>query len=271
MGLFRHEAVAIDPRTGFAYETEDCSPNSGFYRFRPHDRSGRIGSLEAGGALEMLKVVGAPGADLRAALAGDAYDVEWAAIADPALLPDDAVGALLYFGPSGPYRQGEAGGGARFARLEGCWYSAGSIWFVDTTGGATGEGALWRYDSPETTGVATGRLTAVYVAEGRPGGDNPDNVTVSPRGGLVLCEDGGNPEGTKLLGVTADGLAFSFAVNQIQLSTSPPGRPAIAPGDYRPREFAGACFDPTGRWLFVNNYFPGITFAISGPWARGPL
>lgn len=271
MGLFKHEAVAIDPRTGFAYETEDNSPNSGLYRYRPNDLSGRIGSFEAGGTLEMLKVVGTAGADLRGAFAGETYEVEWAAIPDPALLPDDAVGVILYSGPSGPYRQGSDNGGARFARLEGCWYDSGSIWFVDTSGGAMGSGALWRYEPPETTGGSHGRLTAVYVAEGRPGGDNPDNVTVSPRGGLVLCEDGGNADGTRLLGVTPDGVSFTFAVSQIEFASSPPGRPAIAAGNYRSIEFAGACFDPTGRWLFVNNYNPGITFAISGPWARGPL
>ncbi len=42
-------------------------------------------------------------------------------------------------------------------------------------------------------------------------------------------------------------------------------------GDQRGAEFAGACFDPTGRILFVNNYTPGITFAITGPWGRGNL
>ena len=42
-------------------------------------------------------------------------------------------------------------------------------------------------------------------------------------------------------------------------------------GDHRGNEFAGACFDPTGRYLFVNIQTPGITFAITGPWARGPL
>ena len=30
-------------------------------------------------------------------------------------------------------------------------------------------------------------------------------------------------------------------------------------------------FDPTGRYLFVNVQTPGITFAITGPWAKGPL
>lgn len=44
-----------------------------------------------------------------------------------------------------------------------------------------------------------------------------------------------------------------------------------APGDYRGFEFCGACWDPTGRTLFVNVETPGITFAITGPWLRGPL
>ncbi|HSJ96156.1 MAG TPA: alkaline phosphatase PhoX, partial [Myxococcota bacterium] len=113
MGLFKHEAVAIDPLTGFAYETEDNSPNSGFYRYRPDQPGGGIGSLEAGGALDMLKVVDVDGADLRIPMAGQEFEVEWVPVPDPALLPDDAVGILLYGGPSGPYRQGEAAGGAR--------------------------------------------------------------------------------------------------------------------------------------------------------------
>ena len=40
---------------------------------------------------------------------------------------------------------------------------------------------------------------------------------------------------------------------------------------YRGNEFCGGCFDPTGRYLFVNIQTPGITFAITGPWANGSL
>jgi secreted PhoX family phosphatase len=36
-------------------------------------------------------------------------------------------------------------------------------------------------------------------------------------------------------------------------------------------EFCGACFDPAGKYLFVNAQEPGISYAISGPWQRGPL
>jgi hypothetical protein len=72
------------------------------------------------------------------------------------------------------------------------------------------------------------------------------------------------------VGVTPEGVAYPFAVNQLVLDASPPGR-NVFPGDYRGAEWAGCCFDPSGRWLFANIYTPGVTFAISGPWARGPL
>ncbi len=36
-------------------------------------------------------------------------------------------------------------------------------------------------------------------------------------------------------------------------------------------EFAGACFSPDGAWLFVNLQSVGVTFAITGPFAAGPL
>ena len=81
---------------------------------------------------------------------------------------------------------------------------------------------------------------------------SPDNVTVTPRGGLLLCEDGRGRD--RLQGLTPSGRTFSFARN------------LLSDG-----EFTGATFDPAGRWLFVNVQRPGVTFAITGPWGRGPL
>jgi secreted PhoX family phosphatase len=260
----------VDPRTGFVYETEDATGHSGFYRFRPHDPNGRVGSLEAGGVLEVLRVVGQDGADLRQPAPGDCYEVAWVPIDDPAYLPPEAEGQILYDGPSGPYAQALDRGGATFHRLEGCWYHQGSIWFTDTTGGADGNGVVWRYE-PATDPDAPGLLHAFFVAESSSASNNIDNLTVSPRGGIVCCEDGGTPEGVRLVGFTRDGASFSFAVNQVNLPDGVPGRPAITRGDYRSVEWAGACFDPSGRWLFANLYRPGITVAITGPWARGPL
>ena len=111
-------------------------------------------------------------------------------------------------------------------------------------------------------------LTELRLVFESPGADllvMPDNLVVSPRGGLVLCEDGGaNP---CMHGLTRDGKIVRFARNNTVLSGE---RSGIA-GDFRSREFAGATFSPDGRWLFVNMQSPGITYAITGPWERGIL
>jgi uncharacterized protein len=60
-----HEAPAVDPGTGHVYVTEDNWPNTGFDRFIPNVRQRRIGALGQGGRLEMLKVFGTHGAELR--------------------------------------------------------------------------------------------------------------------------------------------------------------------------------------------------------------
>jgi secreted PhoX family phosphatase len=120
-------------------------------------------------------------------------------------------------------------------------------------------------------------LTAIYVSPNELAMDSPDNITLSPRGGLVVCEDGGGIlrnegsrlSGTRMLGIKPNGESFVFAENIMQLAGSPGGQPQIPAGDYRGSEFAGACFDPTGRYLFVNIQTPGVTFSITGPWAQG--
>ena len=109
-------------------------------------------------------------------------------------------------------------------------------------------------------------------------GDNIDNITVSPRGGILLCENGDGITdeyrfGSRLLGITADGDSFTFAKNNIDLTledTVAAGK-RIEPDYYRAAEWAGACFDPGGEVLFVNIQVPGITLAIWGPWDRGNL
>jgi secreted PhoX family phosphatase len=135
-----------------------------------------------------------------------------------------------------------------------------------------GEGAVWEYDPKEQL------LRAIFVAGSQQVGDNIDNITVSPRGGILLCENGDGVTdeyglGSRLLGLTPDGDSFAFAKNNIDLAledTVGAGK-RVEPDDYRDAEFAGACFDPTGEVLFVNIQVPGITFAIWGPWERGNL
>ena len=275
MGLFRHEAAAVDPRTGIVYLTEDNGSHSGFFRFLPKDRSPRIGALEAGGALQMLCVKGRPNANLADIEGGDAFDIEWVAIADPDHDPEEleaqgkSLSKVMGGGKSGPYLQGEAAGGARFHRGEGCWYYGGLIYWVDTTGGEARAGSVWAYDPTAE------RMTAIYVSPSADEADAPDNITVSKTGTIILCEDGGGDRnllggyarGTRLLRVDGNGVVRVMGENNMNIAEAIPGKPMIEPDDYRGSEWAGATFSPDGRTLFVNIQSPGVTFAITGPWA----
>lgn len=278
MGFMEHEAVAVDPRTSRVYLTEDNPSHSGFYQFRPVDPSSRVGSLERGGTLHMLKIRGQPNRDLRRVRAGEVFPVEWVAVDEPDADPEgfrapDGFPAIEGSGRSGPYLQGEDAGGARFSRGEGCWYANGIIYFVDTTGGDAGKGSVFAYDP------AAESLHVLFVSPDAVTADNPDNITVSPAGGILVCEDGGGTRnwlgriqiGTRLIGIGPDGDSWAFAENNMIIDSALPDRPAIEPGDYRGREWCGACFDPHGKYLFANIQTPGVTFAITGPWSRGPL
>jgi secreted PhoX family phosphatase len=251
MGRFSHEAVALDPRTGYVYETEDAGSSSGFYRFVPHVR----GRLEHGGRLSMLKVKGTANANLGASYPdGTKFRVQWVPIATP---DNPAAGTPGNF----VWSQGQALGAATFARLEGCWYGNDRKIYVVSTNGGIGQGQIWEYSPEDETIALLFQSPDALVL------NNPDNITVSPRGGLVLCEDGGGEE--FLHGLTVDGEIFQFAKNTVVLREA---HNAFVPaGNYSGSEWAGACFSPNGKWLFANIQSPGITFAITGPWRDGAL
>ena len=240
MGRFVHEAVCVDPGSGAVYETEDTH-TAGLYRFWPKAR----GHLAAGGWLQMLAVAGQPHYDTRKGQhPGRGLPVHWVPIDDP-----DPKSAGT--DPSAVFNQGRARGGATFGRLEGCFWHGGRAVIVSTNGGDAGLGQVWEY-WPGGGGGGEGWLKLIFESHSPAVMQMPDNVTATPRGGLILCEDGAGPD--RLLGFTPDGQVFDFAWNRFSVG-----------------EFAGATFSPDGRWLFVNVQDPGATFAITGPWNRGPL
>lgn len=248
MGRFVHEAVAVDPETGIVYETED-QLTAGLYRYVPKER----GLLAKGGRLEMLKIEGRQRYDTRTKQdVGRAMKVEWVEIDRP----DD---------PGNPnalavYYQGVLKGGATFGRLEGAWYGDGRIFVVSTNGGDARLGQVWAYDPKER------ELTLIFESPSPLVARNIDNVTVSARGALVICEDGG-PQPQRVHALTRDGKIFPIAQNNLVLAGEKNG----FKGDFRTREFAGSTFSPDGRWLFVNAQSPGVTFAITGDWAAGGI
>lgn len=241
MGRFVHEAIAVDPKTGIVYLTEDQG-TAGLYRFLPKRR----GQLSAGGRLQMLMVTKRSQADLRTQqTVGKKLNVTWTDIPDPDPVAADTDTLAVY-------KQGLARGAATFARLEGIWYGDGSIWFTSTSGGNNKLGQVWQYTPQGRDG---GILKLIFESPEEAVLDMPDNLCFSPRGGLVICEDGHNEQFVR--GLTKQGQIFDFAKN-------------MTPG-YEGKEFAGVCFSPDGSTLFLNLQTPGITLAIWGPWQRGAL
>ena len=275
MGRFRHEAVAVDPHSGIVYMTEDDAGKAGFYRYVPHAKEGRPGSLAQGGTLQMARVIGRHNANLADAAVGRTHSIDWIDIAEPdADRGAAAAGGKTLDNASGPFRQGWAQGALRMNRGEGIAYHDGKIYVMDTTGGAVQTGAMWELD------LAQQQLRCIYASRGTLFGNMGDNITVSPRGGLVICEDANSTAvdeygpGERLMGLTTKGEIFMFAKNNYEFDAETLRRAGKSPqhaGNKRDSEFCGACFDPSGKYLFVNAQEPGITYAIWGPWQRGPL
>ncbi|HVG38684.1 MAG TPA: alkaline phosphatase PhoX, partial [Pyrinomonadaceae bacterium] len=244
MGRFIHEAVAVDPKTGVVYLTEDNSP-AGFYRFLPK----RARRLAAGGTLQMLTVKGEPEYDTRTKQKpGAVFAATWVTIDNPD--PEEAD-----TDESAVCRQGLKKGAAIFARLEGCFpWRSGKIYFASTNGGDKKGGQIWLYE-PE--GRDTGQLRLVFESPDRAVLDMPDNICLGPRSDLLyLCEDsdygaagGGTPENYVRI-LTPSGRIADFARN-------------VTPG-FAASEFAGATFTPDGKTLFVNLQGAGVTLAIWG-------
>ncbi|MFN0198415.1 MAG: alkaline phosphatase PhoX [Planctomycetaceae bacterium] len=242
MGRFVHEAVAVDPKTSIVYQTED-EGDGALYRFIPNEPE----KLAAGGKLQVLKVRDKPSLDTRNWIdgshniaVGQLLDVEW--------LDLDDVEA-----PNGDLRHRSFdAGGARFARGEGIWYSPEGIFIACTSGGIEKKGQIWKYIPSPHEGTADeqkapGRLELFIEPNDSALVENADNLTVSPWGDLMVCEDRTGDE-VRLVGVTPQGKLYTFAHSHMRT------------------EFAGAVFSPDGSTLFVNMQGKGFTLAITGPW-----
>ncbi|MBX6768866.1 MAG: DUF839 domain-containing protein, partial [Actinomadura rubrobrunea] len=252
MGRFQHEAVAIDPRDGVVYETEDAfqAPFGLFYRFLPRRPRGGFGSLRAGGRLEAMRVPDVP--DLSVVREpGTVFErIEWVKVPDP--LARQTPVRLQDFGRRGI---------THAQKLEGCYWGGDRVYFVSSYArsreGSSADhfGQVWSYEP------ARRRLTLVLVfgpdTDVRAPGDSPDNICLAPQGGLMVCEDGDGAQ--HVFGVTRSRKVYPMARNRQNIGT-----------DAEPEwgEFAGVTFSPNGRTMFVNVYEPGTTFAITGPWRR---
>ncbi|MDZ4361887.1 alkaline phosphatase PhoX [Brevundimonas sp.] len=247
MGRFDHEAVCIDPSTGIAYLTED--DNAGlFYRFIPTT----AGKLAEGGRLQAMAFKDKMGADSRNQDAaarewavGDWREVVWIDMEDVESPNDDLR------------KRGHAAGAALVARGEGIFFDKSDMYLTATSGGPLRRGQILRYAPSSIEGQPgeadqSGRIQLFVESEDIRTMNMGDNLVVAPWGHLIVCEDNYSDDiRNHLKGVTPEGRVYTI------------GRNVFAGNS----EFAGACFSPDGSVLFVNIMYPGITFAIRGPWS----
>ena len=74
----------------------------------------------------------------------------------------------------------------------------------------------------------------------------PDNICVAPWGEVFMAEDGDGDNYVRVLAPTGE--IYDFARNA-----------------HSDSEFAGVCFSPDGKTMFVNIQGDGITLAVRGP------
>lgn len=242
MGRFNHEAIAVDPKSGIVYQSEDRGDGL-FYRFIPDVP----GKLAEGGRLQALVVRGSKGYDTRnwafiqsKMPVGQRFAVEWIDMDEIDSPKDD----LRY--------RGHVAGAARFARGEGMWYGNDEIYLACTNGGAKLAGQVFRYIPSPVEGTAAeasqpGELELFLEPNDTELLESCDNLTVAPWGHLVIVEDGNDTD--HIRGVTPNGEIYTIARNV-----------------YNDSEMAGPCFAPDGKTLFLNIQVPGMTLAVVGPW-----
>ncbi|MEM1083383.1 MAG: alkaline phosphatase PhoX [Verrucomicrobiota bacterium] len=240
LGRFRHEAVALDPATGILYLTEDRSDGL-LYRFVP-DKPKDF----TAGKLQALVIEGKAKADTRNydprsswPKEGEAMKVTWIDLEDTHAPKDD-----LRF-------RGFEDGAARFARGEGIHHTDDGIFICCTDGGPSRRGQIFQL-KPSGDADKADTLVLFLQSEENDILTNGDNLCPAPWGDLVVCEDLIDPsfaEHSNVQCVTPEGKIHTLARNARDKS-----------------EFAGSCFSPDGKWLFVNLQSHGLTLAITGPW-----
>jgi secreted PhoX family phosphatase len=267
-GRFAHEAAAW--RDGVLYLTEDrgISPDAAlgaigacFYRFIPDRKQFPSSNLAfTGGQLQALKLAGEFHANMDfGRTIGFPNPVEWVTIDAPDHDDDTDDNRDRLAGMTATRIQAQDKGAAYFDRLEGAWATGSGptarIYFDCTTGGPANLGQVWEYDPTRSI------ITLIYESANPLTLRNPDNMVIVPETrDILLCEDTYGDQSIR--GLTRRGEIYDFA-RTITNST----------------EWCGACFDPVGHTLYVNQQGargmlpdgpPGaraVTYAIYGPFA----
>ncbi|MEZ4231315.1 MAG: DUF839 domain-containing protein [Polyangiaceae bacterium] len=158
LGVFKHEAVAVEPVNQHLYLTED-EPDGRFYRYVPDSLTSSGRADLSAGKLQVAKV--------------DAQNqVAWIDLPDPT------------FSGATPTRS-QIADSTEFRGGEGIWHHNGVIYFS-----TKGDDRIWAYD------VSSESIKVLYDAATHqtPILTGVDNVIVSASGDVLVAEDGGDME-----------------------------------------------------------------------------
>jgi secreted PhoX family phosphatase len=228
LGRFNHEAVAFD-RFNNAYLTEDRSDGL-IYKFIPkYPNNLKEGELFA---LSITGIKDARNWDSSLIDLNKTYLADWIKIED--YNPDyDSV-----------REEGIIKGATPFARPEGIIAGNDSIYICCTSGGSLKKGQIWKLNPTVFNEIS---IELWYEVRDTTSLNMPDNITISPWGDLIVCED--NSDINRLWGITTKGKPYLIAQNS-----------------YSNSEFAGVCFSPMDNTMFVNLQSNGLTLLINGSW-----
>lgn len=218
LGIFAHEALAVDPSERTVYMTEDL-PDGRFYRFvaSPTDwPTGGRAQFEQG-QLQVMQVLGDPDS-----AENNPLSVRWLDAANPGARQVDN-------------RLSDSTG---FDGGEGVWLHQGVVYFA-----TKGDNRIWAYDTRAQT------LEIIYDFATATGSDKilsgVDNLTVTAAGEILVAEDGGDmqlcvilPDRSlrPLLQVTGQdaseisGPAFSPDGRRLYFNSNRGGRIGLGPG-----------------------------------------
>jgi hypothetical protein len=248
-------------------------------------------------AYEADNFANSTGKDMRGGFEnGAVFDVEWKEVEDP-------EGLTL-----ATYPIIKNTDFAAFERGEGMWWDEGKVWFISTSGGAANAGQVWVYDpvtnklimefespsreimwGPDNIAARPQAGTRLVCEDG---GTNPKRL-IGLTSGLDTFHFADNRiklslDDLAIADSVLPGVLANFwdeiiregdvaAICEKLYETCPLGNPecdaectamvSSYKRSFESSEWAGATF--WGDWLFVNVQSPGITFAITGPWARG--
>jgi len=161
LGMFNHEAAAVDPETSIIYQTEDSS-ESGFYRFIPEKKITTMGELsKVKGKFQVMSIQ-------------SKNKVVWNDVNDPLARPNKKIDLMKR-------KQNKKIKYKKFKRGEGAWYHDGQVYFATTS-----TNQIWSYD------IAKETCKILYKGNGKL--KKPDNVTVSNSGLVMAAEDRDNME-----------------------------------------------------------------------------